>query len=234
MRALRLLPLAVFLLIVAAGCGRNKPAPAPAAPATPPAAPVTAPAAAAAPADPRPVLLAFGDSLTAGLGVPADRNYPAQLQRLLDEKGHRYRVVEAGRSGETSRGGVDRVDSLLAAHQPAIVILELGANDGLRGLPVAQMKQNLGQMIEKIQKAGARVVLAGMEAPPNYGPVYTAQYRKAFADLAREYKAAFIPFFLEGVGGQTGLNQADGIHPTEDGYTIVTQHVYQVLEPLLK
>lgn len=235
MRAWRLPLLAAFLLIVTAACGRNKPVPtpAPAAP-TPPAAPAPATAQAPAPVDNRPVIVAFGDSLTEGLRVPPAENYPSRLQRLLDERGYRYRVENAGISGNTSQDGLNRVDAMLARMRPAIVIVELGANDALRGLPVPQMKQNLAQIVERIQRAGARVVLAGMEAPPNLGPQYTAQFRQVFPDLAQQYRTALIPFFLAGVGGRPDLNQADGIHPTGAGYAIITQNVFQVLEPLLK
>lgn len=181
-----------------------------------------------------PVILAFGDSLTAGQGVPREWSYPAQLQQLLDNQGFHYRVVNAGVSGDTSAGGLSRVDRLLAQHRPAVVILELGANDGLRGLPVAQMRTNLDRTLVAIRAAGARVVLAGMEAPPNMGPDYTAAYRKVFPELANHHDAALIPFFLEGVAAKPDLNLADGIHPNARGYEIVTASVFRVLAPLLK
>jgi len=179
-----------------------------------------------------PVIVAFGDSLTAGLGVAPEENYPSQLQALLDDQGYKYRVVNAGISGDLSLGGLNRVESILE-HEPAIVIVELGANDGLQGKSVTDMKQNLGGIIERLQQAEVKVVLAGMEAPPNYGPEYTQEFRGVFKELADRYQVALIPFFLEGVGGMPDLNRADGIHPTAEGYTIVVKTVMRALEPLL-
>jgi acyl-CoA thioesterase-1 len=180
-----------------------------------------------------PVIVAFGDSLTAGLGVPAEQNYPSQLQAELDARGYKYRVVNAGISGDLSLGGLNRVDKVLE-HNPQIVILELGANDGLQGKPVEAMKRNLGQIVQRLKQANVTVVLAGMHAPPNYGPEYTQKFHQAFVDLAAEHQLPFIPFLLDGVGGLPDLNLADGIHPTAQGYTIVVKNVMKVLEPLLK
>ncbi len=239
MRWLHLPVFLALLSLILAACSQNKqatpvPPPAAAPAATPPAAPASGPAAATAESrDERPVILALGDSLTAGQGVPREHSYPARLQKLLDSGGYRYRVVNAGISGDTSAGGVSRLERLLE-QKPAIIILALGANDGLRGLPVAPMKANLAQIIERSQGAGARVVLAGMEIPPNYGPEYTGQFRQVFTDLAEQYGLPLIPFLLEGVGGHPELNLPDGVHPTGDGYVIVTQNVFQVLEPLLR
>ncbi len=179
-----------------------------------------------------PVIVAFGDSLTAGLGVPAEQNYPSQLQAQLDEKGYRYRVVNAGISGDLSAGGLNRVESILE-HKPSLVILELGANDGLQGKSTAAMRENLAGIIERLQEEGVTVVLAGMHAPPNYGPEYTQEFHQVYVDLADAYKLPFIPFFLEEVGGLPGLNLADGIHPTADGYVLVVKTVMETLEPLL-
>lgn len=184
------------------------------------------------PEDPRPVILAFGDSLTAGYGLAPEEAYPALLQRRLDEKGYRYRVVNAGVSGETTAGGLRRLEWSLA-ERVELVILALGANDGLRGQPVPEMRQNLIQMIELIQARKARVILAGMEAPPNLGPEYTQAFRAVYPELARRYRLPLIPFLLEGVAGLPELNQADGIHPNATGELRVLNNVWRVLEPLL-
>jgi acyl-CoA thioesterase-1 len=183
--------------------------------------------------DDRPVIVAFGDSLTAGLGVDERSSYPAVLQRELDARGYRYRVVNAGVSGDTSGGGVARVEDVLA-YRPRIVILELGANDGLRGLPVATTRANLEQIIQTLQRGGARVVLAGMTLPPNYGADYVHSFERVFVDLSKEYNLPRIPFLLEGVAAHPYLMQSDGLHPNAAGQRIVAKNVLQVLEPLLK
>jgi acyl-CoA thioesterase-1 len=180
----------------------------------------------------REVILAFGDSLTAGHGVMASESYPAQLQKKLDERGFKYRVVNQGISGDTTTGGLSRIDAALAA-KPKIVILELGANDGLRGLPVQETKRNLEEMIVKFQAIGSHVVLAGMTLPLNYGPDYIRNFENLFVDLARQYHTELIPFFLQGVAARADLNLDDGIHPTGRGYTIIAQTVFKAIEPLL-
>jgi acyl-CoA thioesterase I len=180
-----------------------------------------------------PVIVAFGDSLTAGFGLSEDEKFPSLLQRKLDEKGLRYRVINAGISGDTSAGGVRRIDWSLQGNVK-FLILELGANDALRGQPVAETKKNLAQIIERAQARGATVVLAGMEAPPNMGEAYARAFRQAYRELADRYKVAFIPFVLEGVGGLANLNQPDGIHPNAEGEKIMTENVWRVLEPLLQ
>jgi acyl-CoA thioesterase-1 len=182
--------------------------------------------------DTTPRIVAFGNSLTAGLGVQADDSYPAQLQHRLDRLGYHYRVINAGVSGDTSAGGLRRVSWILN-NKPELVILELGANDGLRGFPVDQTKRNLSQIIRQLQGAGTTVVLAGMKLPPNYGQEYTESFETMYRMLAKEYKLLLIPFFLEGVGGSSSLNQADGIHPTKAGYEIIVEQVLTVLGPLL-
>lgn len=182
--------------------------------------------------DTRPRIVTFGDSLTAGLGVQADESYPAQLQRRLDSVGYHYRVINAGVSGDTTAGGLRRVPWILN-NKPELVILELGANDGLRGLPIEQTKNNLRQIIRQLQEAGTTVVLAGMKLPPNYGQDYTARFEAMYQILAKEYRLLLIPFFLEGVGGSSSLNQADGIHPTREGYEVIVEQVLKVLRPLL-
>lgn len=184
------------------------------------------------PSDHRPRIVAFGDSLTAGLGVEADESYPAQLQRRLDSLGYHYRVINAGVSGDTTAGGLRRVPWILN-NKPELVILELGANDGLRGLSVDHARNNLRQIISQLQEGGTTVVLAGMKLPPNYGYEYTAQFEAMYRMLANEYELALIPFFLEGVGGSSSLNQADGIHPTKEGYEIIVDHILKVLTPVL-
>jgi acyl-CoA thioesterase I len=180
----------------------------------------------------RPRIVAFGNSLTAGLGVAPDHSYPAQLQRTLDTAGYSYRVVNAGVSGETTAGGVRRVSWILNS-KPSIVILELGANDGLRGLSLQETRSNLERIIQQLQQASVTVVLAGMKIPPNYGQEYTAGFEALYHNLAKQYRLTLIPFFLDGVGGSSSLNQADGIHPTGEGYRIIVEKVFPILEPLL-
>lgn len=182
--------------------------------------------------DRRPVIVAFGNSLTAGQGVHPDMNYPAKLQSKLDAAGYRYRVVNAGVGGDTSSQGLNRVQAVVAL-QPAIVIVEFGANDGLRGMPAETISQNLAAIIRRLQSGGAKVVLAGMQIPPNYGPQYTGAFRKIFSNVAEKYNAALVPFFLNGVGGRPELNQDDGIHPTAEGYDVVVENVWKILQPLL-
>jgi acyl-CoA thioesterase-1 len=182
---------------------------------------------------PRPKIVAFGDSLTAGYGLPQSDSYPSLLQQRLDESGYHYEVVNAGVSGETSAGGVRRIDRALQG-DVGMVVVELGGNDGLRGLPVADMKKNLTAIVQKAKAKGAVVVLAGMEAPPQFGEEYTAQFRNVFKEVAAEQKVPLIPFFLEGVAGDPDLNQVDGIHPNTQGAKIVTDVVFRNVEPLLK
>ena len=181
----------------------------------------------------RPSIVAFGDSLTAGLGVPPDQSYPARLQRTLDAAGYGYRVVNAGVSGETTAGGARRVSWVLKS-KPAIVILELGGNDGLRGLSLSETKANLERIIQQLQQASVTVVLAGMKLPPNYGQDYTTGFEALYQALAKQYRLTPIPFFLDGVAGSSSLNQADGIHPTGEGYRIIVEKILPTLEPLLE
>jgi len=183
-------------------------------------------------ADPRPVIVAFGDSLTAGFGVQESESYPALLERRLISSGYNYRIVNAGISGDTTGGGLSRLDATLAL-KPRIVILELGANDGLRGLPVETTRANLEHMIEKIQQSGAKVLLAGMTLPPNYGADYVRSFEQIFTDLSKKYHTALIPFLLEGVAAHPRLMQDDGLHPTVAGQKIVAENVRRALEPLL-
>ena len=182
--------------------------------------------------DDRPRIVAFGDSLTAGLGVAAEEAYPARLQRRLDEQGLRYRVINAGVSGDTTAGGVRRVDWVLKS-RPDLVILELGGNDGLRGLNLDETKANLERIIKRCQAASVTVILAGMKLPPNYGTEYTKGFEAIYPALAKQYRLTLIPFFLDGVAGSASLNQADGIHPTSEGYRIIADKVLETVKPLL-
>lgn len=190
-------------------------------------------AASKAPAKSLPKIVAFGDSLTAGYGLDPPESYPSLLQKRLDADGFRYEVVNAGVSGDTSAGGVRRIDWAMDG-DVRIVIVELGANDILRFQPIAEMKKNLSQIILRAKAKGARVLLAGMEAPTNAGPEYRREAREAFIDLAREHDTELIPFFLEGVGGMERLNQPDGIHPNREGTKIVVENVYKHLRPMLE
>jgi len=212
------------------GCSRQENQPQPPAPATDAA---KAPAAAPTAPDSRPVIACFGDSLTAGQGLDPGQSYPDVLQQELDRRAVRYRVENMGVSGDTTQDGLARV-SLVVAEKPAIVVLELGANDGLRGQPVADSKDRMAQMIEALQKSGAKVVLAGITLPPNYGPDYIKQFDAMYRDLAAKYKVSLIPFLLAGVAGNPQLMQKDGLHPTAEGTRIVAGTVMKALEPLVK
>jgi len=179
------------------------------------------------------VIVAFGDSLTAGFGVPAEQAYPALLAARLRAEGYPYRVVNAGVSGDTTAGGVRRVNWALRLN-PDVVILELGANDALRGQDLNAIRANLDQIVERFQAAGARVLLLGMRLPPNYGARYGAEFQRLYEDVARQRGAALMPFFLEGVGGNPRFNQLDGIHPTTEGYRVITDRLWPHLRPLLR
>jgi len=183
-----------------------------------------------APAQER-VIVAFGDSLTAGLGVPLEQSYPSLLEARLRAEGYPYKVVNAGVSGDTTAGGLRRVDWALRL-KPEIVIVELGANDALRGQGLDAVRANLDELIGRFQAAGARVLLVGMRLPPNYGQ-YGAQFQRIFHEVARARGAALVPFFLDGVGGNPRLNQPDGIHPTAEGYRVVVERLWPYLKPLL-
>jgi acyl-CoA thioesterase-1 len=178
-------------------------------------------------------IVVLGDSLTAGLGLSLKDSYPTLLQERIDDLGLDYTIVNAGVSGDTSAGGLSRLDWALDG-DVRILIVALGGNDGLRGLPVTELRRNLSTIIERAQARGITVVLAGMEAPPNYGFDYTASFHKVYPALAKQYGVALVPFLLEGVGGDATLNQADGIHPTPQGARIVADNVWAVLEPLLQ
>jgi acyl-CoA thioesterase-1 len=181
---------------------------------------------------PRPKVVALGDSLTIGLGLLEAQSYPSLLQQKIDEEGYRYEVVNAGVSGDTSAGGLRRLDWALEG-DVRVLILALGANDGLRGLSVAEMQQNLTTIIQRAREKNILVILAGMEAPPNFGPEYVQSYRAAFRSIAAKERVLFIPFLLDRVAGVAALNQPDGIHPNEEGTRIVAETVWAVLQGVL-
>jgi acyl-CoA thioesterase-1 len=187
----------------------------------------------AASAAPASKLLVYGDSLSSAYGMPTQQGWVALLEESLKQEHGDYSVANASISGETSAGGLARISKTLERETPSIVILELGGNDGLRGLPVAAMKKNLAAIIDRAQKAGAKVLLVGMRMPPNYGEAYNKAFEQAFADLAKEYKTAFLPFLLEGFGDKAELFQPDRIHPTETAQPVVLKNVMRALAPLL-
>ena len=214
----------LVVLVMASACGRE---PETTATVSPSAKPVETPV----PARPRIVFL--GDSLTAGLGLPSDQSYPSLIGKKLKAHGYDYEIVNAGVSGDTSAGGLRRLDWSLEGDVRALV-LALGANDGLRGLPADAMKKNLEAILERAQDRKIPVVLAGMEAPPNNGPEYTREFRQVYSDLAKEHDVRFVPFLLVGVAGDASLNQGDGIHPNARGAQMVADLVWPELEPLLR
>jgi acyl-CoA thioesterase-1 len=227
LRALRAAPLAVCLaLAVVAGCSRPRSEAAPEQ-APQPEAPVSRTD------DQRPKVVVLGDSLTAGLGLAETESYPGLLQKKADEDGLRFEIVNAGVSGDTSAGGLRRLDWALQ-EDVRVLIVALGGNDGLRGLSVAEMKKNLSQIVGTARAKNIVVILAGMEAPPNFGGEYATSFRGAFRDLAQKDRVLFIPFLLDKVAGQPALNQPDGIHPNAQGAAIVADTVWAVLKPLLE
>jgi acyl-CoA thioesterase-1 len=179
------------------------------------------------------IIVALGDSLTAGLGVASDEAYPALLELRARKAGFDYRVVNAGVSGDTSAGGLRRLDWVLRS-RPDVVIVALGSNDGLRGLPVAALRDNLTTIVTRLRAAGARVLLVGMRVPPNYGAAYAGDFAEVFGSVALRTSVAFLPFLLEGVAGDPTLNQPDGIHPNAAGQRIVADRVWTALRPLLR
>jgi acyl-CoA thioesterase-1 len=179
-------------------------------------------------------ILVFGDSISAAYGMAQGRGWVALLGERLKREQPDYSVVNASVSGETSSGGVARISAALNKHRPKLVILELGGNDGLRGLPVAEMKKNLATIIERSQKSGARVMLVGMRMPPNYGAQYTQGFESAFDELARRYKTPLVPSLMEGFGENYELFQSDRIHPTEAAQPLMAERVWKTLRPMLK
>ena len=178
--------------------------------------------------------MVLGDSLSAAYGIGQARGWVALLAERVKREHPDYSVVNASISGDTSAGGAARVAKMLEQHKPAIVILELGGNDGLRGLPVAQLRRNLAAMIERSQKSGARVVLVGMKMPPNYGPEYSSAFEATYAELAKRYQTALVPFLLEDFAEKQELFQPDRIHPTEAAQPLMMERVWKALRPLLK
>ena len=183
---------------------------------------------------PRATILVLGDSLSAGYGINQTSGWVSLLQQRLQEKFLPWRTVNASISGDTTSGGRTRIKRALDTHHPAIVIVELGGNDGLRGLPLTEMQKNLAAIIEQCQKRKARVLLVGMRLPPNYGPVYTEKFQRMYADLAQRYRIPLAPFLLEGVAGNKELMQQDGIHVRAAGQPIMLENVWRVLWPMLR
>jgi len=211
---------AVLLVLVFAICCSPQPD------TPPPAGPVRA-----TPQAPKIVFL--GDSLTAGLGLPSTQSFPSLIGQKLKEKGLDYEIVNAGVSGDTSAGGLRRLDWSLDGNV-RVLIVALGANDGLRGLSTSEMKKNLAAVLDRARERNVPVILAGMEAPPNYGPDYTRDFRSVYTELAAEYDVRFIPFLLQGVAGNASLNQGDGIHPNPRGAAMVADLVWKELESELR
>jgi acyl-CoA thioesterase-1 len=221
-----LVVLAVLSSIVACGPGSDVPPPSVSAREQPAAA---RPSMAAA----KPRIVVLGDSLTAGLGLPADQAYPSLLQKRLDASGFNYEVVNAGVSGDTSAGGLSRLEWALEG-DVRVLIVALGGNDALRALPADELRQNLSRIIERAQGRHIAVVLAGMEAPPNFGRDYLVTFHQVYPSLAAQYHVAFVPFLLDGVAGNDALNQRDGIHPTAQGARIVADNVWTALKPIVE
>ena len=222
--------LAAAIALSVAACAprsddRESPAPAAAVAARPAAAPATSAAAA------RPRIAILGDSLTAGLGVAKAASFPALLQEKVDAAGLGFEVVNAGVSGDTSAGGLARLEWALDG-DVRILVVALGGNDGLRGLPASELEGNLAKIIERAQARSITVILAGMEAPPNYGRDYIVSFHTVYPALAAKYRVALVPFLLQGVAGHEALNQRDGIHPTAAGARIVAANVWAVLKPI--
>jgi acyl-CoA thioesterase I len=179
-----------------------------------------------------PLVVFLGDSLTAGLGVDEQQAYPALVAERLATAGHPVRSINAGVSGDTSAGGLRRLEWLLAQH-PDVIVVGLGANDGLRGLPLEETEANLRRIVLRARQAGCNVLLVGMMVPPNYGPDYAPKFAALFPRIAADLDLPLVPFLLEGVGGRPELNQADGIHPTVEGHRIIARTVYPLLEKIV-
>ena len=204
----------IGLSLILSGCSQEAPAEKPVADTQLPASTYTG------------TIVAVGDSLTAGLGVAEDQAYPAQLARRLKADGKNYQVINAGVSGETSSGALSRIDWVISSLSPDIVILETGANDGLRGLDPDLLKTNLDGLVRKLIARNIQVILAGMLMLPNLGPDYTQAFSEIYPQIAEKHGIIFIPFFLEGVAGQADLNQPDKLHPTVDGYARIVETIY--------
>jgi acyl-CoA thioesterase-1 len=179
-------------------------------------------------------ILVYGDSLSAAYGLSQREGWVALLEERLRQGKFNYSVANASISGETSAGGASRIGESLARAKPAVVVVTLGSNDGLRGLPVPQMKANLAKIVKASQEARAKVLIVGSRMPPNYGPTYTRQFHEAFAELAKEYRTAYVPFLLDGVADRRDLFLPDNLHPTAAAQPIILDNVWKGLEPLLK
>ncbi len=238
--------LAGLLCVVSACRGGSSPDPtpepasphlatsAPADPADSDSTPAPRPPQSAAPSnDPRPLLICFGDSLTAGFGTDPGQSYPDYLQADLDRMNYRYRVDNEGISGNTTKDGVERLPQILALH-PAAVVVEFGGNDGLRGLPIEDTRANLDQIVGTLQRAGIKVALAGITLPPDYGPDYIGKFNQTYVLLARKYRVPMLPFLLKNVYGVPGMMQADNTHATAKGNAVVARNVVPLVAPLLK
>jgi acyl-CoA thioesterase-1 len=222
--------LCTAVLAGAIACAQRQSEPAPNSEPARPAPP--APNAAESPA-PRPRIVALGDSLTAGLGLNPEQAYPALLQQRLNEAGLHYDVLNGGVSGDTSAGGVRRLDWALEG-DVRVLIVALGGNDALRGLPVDELRRNLASIIERAQARGIEVILAGMEAPPNFGRDYFVAFHDVYPSLAKQYNVKLVPFLLDGVAGLETMNQRDGIHPTAEGAQKIADNVWAVLKPVVE
>ncbi|MBV9240413.1 MAG: arylesterase [Acidobacteria bacterium] len=215
----------IFLALLLSACGTQKPSANHAR--------LNKPLATPPSAGNKPKVICFGDSLSAGFGLSEKESYPYLLQQQLTADGYDYEVVNAGVSGDTSAGGLDRADWVLGQDNAKVVVIELGANDMLRGMPPSKMKQNIDKILTKAQTRGLRVLLCGMLAPPTMGAEYQRDFTNAFPDLASEHHVAYLPFLLDNVAMNKDLNQADGIHPNAAGEKIMTDNVYRSLKPLL-
>ncbi|MEO7407095.1 MAG: arylesterase [Vicinamibacterales bacterium] len=230
-RSIPHLAFALTALLLAGACRGSTPQnPQPSAGADAAAAPTPSTSESGEPSRPRIVML--GDSLTAGLGLLESQAFPALIQQKIDAEGYTFEVVNAGVSGDTSAGGLRRLDWALEG-DVKVMVIALGANDGLRGLSVEEMKNNISQIIDRARDRGVLCILAGMEAPPNFGPEYTTAFRQAFRDIAVKHRLLLLPFLLNNVAGQAALNQGDGVHPNQQGAAIVAENVWRVLRPVL-
>jgi acyl-CoA thioesterase I len=234
-RRLSFLILLSLLLVGSLACAQGETGEAPEvrAPARPASLPSAAAPAPTQPAQAAPLVVFLGDSLTAGYGLDGDQAYPALLERRLAEKGTPVRVINAGVSGDTTAGGLARLDWLLR-QKPDVLVVGLGGNDGLRGANPDQIESNLREIVRRAKAAGVRVLLLGMRIPPNYGPEYTRRFEAMYPQIAKELDVPLVPFLLEGVGGIARLNQADAIHPTAEGQEIVADNVEPYLREMLE
>ena len=235
MRKVQVLSILAGLAFTVCGCRTNSPPDATPTPHPTPIAAVTPLPADphADPNDPRPVLICFGDSLTAGLGTGPGQSYPDYLQTDLDQLHYHYRVVNQGISGNTTKDGVERIPDILALH-PVIVVVEFGGNDGLRGLRIEDTRANLNTIVGTLQTSGAKIALAGITLPPDYGPDYIHQFNQTYTLLAKQYHVPMLPFLLKNVYGVSGMMQRDNTHATAKGNQIVARNVMQLVLPLLK